>query len=234
MIALANRALGAHAFAQLGRRRNALAYRREMLELDHVFGMVAEPEEAVARLNADGWVLDAGTTHPRQGTRNRRLLWRGMFFELVWVINGDEASRNALRLDRRAAFATSGASPFGVAFRGLLGPEIVDQYWLYDSLGPRIWIHHDNESAPERPMIFVLETDRHELEQRRRLLGADETTVQPAGNLREIRLHGPSAPTLPQFAGPAISHTAGQHSLELVVRGDGSLLQVGPRLTIRR
>lgn len=205
-----------------------------MLELDHIFAMVAEPDEAVARLQADGWILDTGMSHSGQGTRNRRLRWHGMFFELVWVVNEEEATRNALRLDRRAAFAMSGASPFGVAFRGWLGPKNIGQYWLYDALGPRIWIHHDNESAPERPMILVLETDGPQLEQRRRLLGADETTVQPAGELHEIRLHGPSPPALPPFAGPPISHEAGRHSLELVVRGNGSPLNFGPQLLIRR
>ena len=56
-----------------------------VLELDHVFWMVADPAEAVRRLEDDGWVLDTGQAHGGQGTRNRRLAWREQFFELLWV-----------------------------------------------------------------------------------------------------------------------------------------------------
>jgi hypothetical protein len=162
-----------------------------VLELDHVFAIVTDPDDAAARLEADGWILDEGQEHAFQGTRNRRLRWRGVFFELVWVTSEDEVSHNVLQLDRRVASAARGASPFGIAFRGSLGPELMSRYWLYDSLGPRILIHRDNESAPERPMVLVLETDTDHMEPRRRLLGARETAPQPAGDLNEIRLQGP-------------------------------------------
>ena len=122
-----------------------------MLELDHVFWMVADPGQPARRLEDDGWVLDAGQAHRGQGTRNRRLAWREQFFELLWVTDAAQARANPLRLDRRADWTSTGASPIGLAFRGEVEPAHRDEFWLYDALGPRIWIHGDNERFPERP-----------------------------------------------------------------------------------
>ena len=89
-----------------------------MLELDHVFCIVGDPGPAARCLEDDGWVLDAGQAHGGQGTRNRRLVWPGLFFELMWVTDVGEARSNPLRLDRRADSTTTGASPLGLGFRG--------------------------------------------------------------------------------------------------------------------
>lgn len=204
-----------------------------VLELDHVFCMVADPGQAARRLEDAGWVLDAGQAHRGQGTRNRRLVWPEQFFELVWVTDVGEASSNPLRLDRRADWATTGASPFGLGFRGWIRPQESDEFWLYDALGPRIWIHRDNERFPERPLVFVLELSVEEMEQRRRRVDISIAVGdgQP-GELREIRIYGPSAPSLPAFAGPPVSHLPGPHLLELVVGDDGRVQTVNDALAI--
>jgi Glyoxalase-like domain len=91
-----------------------------VLELDHVFVMVDDLDDTAARLEQDGWLLDAGTVHPGQGTRNRRLLWPEQYLELLSVADRAEACANPLRLDRRAEWRSSGASPFGLVLRGQL------------------------------------------------------------------------------------------------------------------
>ena len=192
-----------------------------VLELDHVFCLVTDPGQAAQRLEDDGWVLDAGQAHPGQGTRNRRLRWPDQFFELLWVTDSAEARSNPVRLDRRADWATSGASPFGLAFRGQVDPAHSHEFWLYDALGPRIWIHRDNERVPERPLVFVLEAAEEEIEQRN------------PGELREVRVRGPSAPLLPAFAGPSIVYVKGAHLLELVVGDEGAARPVSDALIIR-
>ena len=63
-----------------------------------------------------------------------------MFFELLWLEDVEEARANPLRLDVRAAWATTGASPVGIGVRGRLDPLAQQTYWRYDALGPRIWI----------------------------------------------------------------------------------------------
>ncbi len=205
-----------------------------MLELDHVFWMVADPGQPARRLEDDGWVLDAGQAHRGQGTRNRRLAWREQFFELLWVTDAAQARANPLRLDRRADWTSTGASPIGLAFRGEVEPAHRDEFWLYDALGPRIWIHGDNERFPERPLVFVLETGEEQIEQRRRRVSTPEAVAhRRPGQLREVRVRGPSAPSIPVCAGPSIVCEQGPHALELVVGNGDSALSISDGLTIR-
>ena len=193
------------------------------LELDHVFCLVAEPARAAQLLKDDGWVLDAGQIHAGQGTRNRRVDLGDQFFELLWVCDATEARVNPLRLDRRADWAATGASPIGLGFRGRIDPALADEFWLYHAVGVDIWIHRDDERHPERPLIFVLDA-----EQRR-------PSADPEGRtLREVRVQSPSPPSLPDFAGPAIAWTEGPHGLDLVVGDEGSPLRVDDYVTIRR
>jgi hypothetical protein len=205
-----------------------------VLELDHCFCMVSDPREAARRLEDDGWVLDAGQAHRGQGTRNRRLLWPEQFFELLWVTDAAEARANPLALDRRADWASTGASPVGLAFRGTIDQALSDEFWLYDALGPRIWIHRDNEHHPQRPLVFVLETAEEEMEQRRpRTRMSEPVAHRNPGQLVEIRVSGPSPPSVLPFAGPPIVHEPGPHGLELVVDSEGSARPVSTGLVIR-
>jgi hypothetical protein len=204
-----------------------------VLELDHVFCFVADPLVAARRLEDDGWLLDAGQAHAGQGTRNRRLVWSGRFFELVWLTDEAEARANPLRLDRRAAWRATGASPVGLGFRGRLDPERRDDFWLYDALGPRIHVHRDNERAPERPLVFVLEATGEEMAQRQARMSKAGEHHRPR-ELREIRVRAPSAPCLPPFAAPPIACVAGPHHLELVVDEGGLALPICDGLSICR
>jgi hypothetical protein len=206
-----------------------------VLELDHVFCMVSDPGQAARALERAGWVLDAGQAHRGQGTRNRRLVWPGQYLELLWLTDAAEARANPLRLDRRFDWTSTGASPFGLGFRGRIDPVHGDAFWLYDALGPRIWIHRDDERRPERPLVFVLEADEHEMRERRRRRRSMSEAVahRRPGELREVRLRGPSAPSLPPFAGPPIRFEPGAHLMELVVGSESSAVSVGEVLVVR-
>jgi hypothetical protein len=155
-------------------------------------------------------------------------VWPEQYFELLWVTDAEEARANPLRLDRRAEWAATGASPIGLAFRGEIDSE---EFWLYDALGPRIWIHADNERFPERPLVFVLEATAEAMQRRR---SREAVAHRHPGALREVRVHGPSAPLLAPFAGPPVLHVPGSHGLELVVGAEGSARVVADGLVIRR
>lgn len=116
--------------------------------------MVDDLVEASRRLEHDGWVLDPGSVHTGQGTRNRRLAWPEHHLELLCVVDRLEARSSRLRLDpdRRAEWASTDASPFGFGLRGVLPDVYRDDYWLYEELGTRIWMHTMTTSA--RPHVL--------------------------------------------------------------------------------
>jgi hypothetical protein len=184
-----------------------------VLELDHVFCLVPEDGDWPARLADGGWSLDAGTVHEGQGSRNRRLVFAHQYLELVWLHDVGMAQDNPLRLDRRADWASTGASPFGFGLRGLLTAAQQQGFWPYDALGLRIWVHRDNERVPERPMVFVLELDPQERLRRR----PPEATTGDRSELLAVRHTGPAPADLPQCDGPPVQYSPGDHRLELVV-----------------
>ncbi len=202
------------------------------LELDHVFCLVDDLDQAASRVQSAGWVLDAGSVHAGQGTRNRRLVWREQYLELLWVADALEARANPLRLDRRGDWSTTGASPFGFGLRGELPDRCRGDYWLYEELGPRIWVHHDNEQAPERPLVFVLELTAEDRERRRRgTWVGGRTSRQPRRPLKEIRVRTPAPARLPPHTGPRIVDLEGTPYLELRA-GPGSPREITDILTI--
>lgn len=84
------------------------------VELDHVIAFVAGPE-AVAPLFL-GFVLDRGTRHAGQGTRNRRVLVARSYVEVVWIDNPDDERRSGLGFAPRCG--PGAPCPFGVVLRG--------------------------------------------------------------------------------------------------------------------
>jgi hypothetical protein len=169
------------------------------LRLDHVFCFVDDPGDAVARAESAGYELDAGITHPGQGTRNRRLVLAEQYLELVWVHDPAEAAANPLGLHRRAAWEETGASPIGIAFLGR--PEDTSGYWVYDALGFPIWVREADERAP---LVFTLDVPPRD-------------RVRPPLALREVIVGAPVPLELPSFAGPPVTSEVGPHRLELVL-----------------
>ena len=190
------------------------------MELDHLFCMVKPDGDWAARLGDAGWHLDAGMTHAGQGSRNRRLRWPGCYLELLWVHDVAEARHNALRLDRRADWERTGASPFGIGLRGRLSETERLDYWRYDGLPMPVWVHRDNEEAPERPFVFVLDLTEHRL----------PTVVNP-GAPQVVRHTGPAPARLPGYRGAEVRYASGPHRLEVVLDA-GSPLDVTAELAL--
>lgn len=184
------------------------------LTFDHVFCLVDDLDQTAARINDAGWTTDAGSAHPGQGTRNRRVAWPEHYLELLCVVDRDEAAGNRLSLDQRAAWRHTGASPFGIGLRGQLPDQHRADYWLYDELGVRIWVHRDTHRAPDRPLVFALELTAQQLRHRAaRTTTARPTSPQPASAIQRIEITAAEAPRLPAHDGPAIVHTHGEPQL---------------------
>jgi len=150
------------------------------LELDHVYAFCDPALAEVPILQQQGLTVGNGRSHPGQGTANRCLMLEENYFELIYLTSEEEARQNVLRLDRRAKWRTTGASPFGIAFRGQLLAEDRPQFWAYHppyTPGLVIWIHEANSKRPELPMIFVMEFPNNpslaEVKPRVRLEGQD-------------------------------------------------------------
>lgn len=201
------------------------------LELDHVFCMVGDLDGVARRVESAGWTLDSGSVHSGQGTHNRRLVWPARYFELLAITDDREARANRMRMDRRADWASSGASPFGFGLRGELAGADRGDYWLYEDLGIRIWVHRDNEESPDRPLVFVLEMDEPHLVQRRARLRGIDRTGQPRGSLEAIHVRAGAPARLPPCAGPPVTQARGAPHLELVA-GPGSAQAMSDILAI--
>lgn len=202
------------------------------LAFDHVFCVVDDLDRAAMRAIEAGWVLDRGTVHAGQGTHNRRLVWTGHYLELLHVSDHAEAARNPLRLDRRANWRITGASPFGIGLRGQLPAQRRPDFWLYDELGVRIWVEHDNERMPQRPLVFVLELTAQQVQQRAARAGAAPSAPgQVTSGIEHLRLTGPASPRLPSHRGPSVSHAPGSPHLH-VDAGPGPTRAITDILTI--
>jgi hypothetical protein len=186
------------------------------LEFDHVFCMVGDLDSVASRVEDAGWMLDSGSVHPGQGTRNRRLVWSEGYLELVAITDIRETAANRMRMDRRADWATTGASPFGLGLRGELAAADRGAYWLYEDLGIPIWVHRDNEQAPERPLVFVLEMDEAALVERRARSRGGDRSDQPHRSLEAIHVQATASARLPACAGPRVTQSWGAPQLELV------------------
>jgi hypothetical protein len=82
---------------------------------------------------------------------------------------------------------------------------------------------------------LVLELYGHPMHQRRhqRISMSEAVVHRHPGELREVQLRGPSAPSVPSFAGPPVLYEPGRHSLKLVAGSEGSALSVSDGLVIR-
>jgi Glyoxalase-like domain len=199
------------------------------LAFDHVFCLVDDLDEAAMQLSAAGWSLDAGSAHAGQGTRNRRIASAERYPELLHVRDHDEAARNRLRLDRRV----TGASPIGIGLRGSLPLDSREEVWLYDELGVRIWVHHDNELAPT--------SARHRARTHRRTAGAAQGTVRrSAGHSSAADASHPRAPDhRPRASPPATARRTPDHScawelLPALDAGSGPTRSITDTLAITR
>ncbi len=100
-----------------------------MLELDHLFLMVAKGGPEAERLATLGLIETYRRPHPGQGTANICYAFDNLFLELLWVDNETEAQSEAIArtgLFERSRWREDGTNPFGVAWREQRGERQVE------------------------------------------------------------------------------------------------------------
>ena len=97
------------------------------MELDHVIVFVGGPEAAAPLF--PGFVLDPGTRHVGQGTRNRRVVFPRSYVEVLWL-DDPEAERHS-GLGFAARCRAGAACPFGIVLRGAVGEPDRARYVPY-------------------------------------------------------------------------------------------------------
>jgi hypothetical protein len=111
-----------------------------VLELDHLIVFLRGPDDVDAlRPGLAGLILDEGTRHVGQGTRNRRIVFPDSYLELLWVDSRAEAQASALRFTQRC---TGDGCPLGVVLRGRV-PECPDFVEYTVPAGPTLHIIDD-------------------------------------------------------------------------------------------
>jgi hypothetical protein len=106
-----------------------------MIELDHLFICVDNPESAAEQLINFGLVEGTSNVHPGQGTANRRFFFSNGFIELLYATDSAELDSELTKptgLISRFSGSETDASPFGVCFRPAdYGGEVPFPHWSY-------------------------------------------------------------------------------------------------------
>jgi len=90
------------------------------VSLDHIFVFVEPGASEAAGLERAGLRENIRRTHPGQGTANVCYWFDNAFLELLWVADEAEVTSPSIaptRLAERAAWRSTGATPFGIALR---------------------------------------------------------------------------------------------------------------------
>ena len=179
--------------------------------------------------------------HSGQGTCNRCVCLSDCYIELLWLSSRADAENNPVRLDRRADWRITGASPFGFGLMGRLSDDLRQEFWPYcPPYAPNqtIWIHKTNEIEPSRPLIFVVEADDATIDQRRSRYRAHATHAHFNGvyppAIRGIILAAPVAPPplVSAILPPVRWQLTPTPHLTLIVGSQGALLEVTDSVAI--
>jgi Glyoxalase-like domain len=131
-------------------------------ELDHFFVCAAPGAPEAEELVRFGLREGPSSTHPGQGTANRRFSFANAMIELIWVSDAEEAQSEATQrtlLWERWSGREGGASPFGICLRPAdsQNEELPFRAWEYrPAYLPAPMVMHIGEAGVEEPMWVYL------------------------------------------------------------------------------
>ncbi len=97
-----------------------------MLELDHLFVTTAPGALSLDLVLAHGLLEGTPNVHPGQGTANRRIFFRNVMLEFLWLTQREEAESELIRRTRlaeRCDHHRHDVCPFGICLRKSSQPD---------------------------------------------------------------------------------------------------------------
>jgi hypothetical protein len=164
-------------------------------EIDHVFVCTSALAPEANRVIDIGLREGSSNRHPGQGTANRRIFFKTMMLEFLWV-EDDAAARSAdvrrLGLLERWQGRKSGACPFGICLRPgkESGQKPPFRTWEYRPAYSPVAIHVGvNSEAVDEPFLFYIPVVR-----KQHHASSTEPTAHPAGvrNLTGLGIRHPA------------------------------------------
>lgn len=134
-----------------------------MFEFDHLFICTDIGAGAADRLVSFGLVEGSSSSHPGQGTANRRFFFHNAMLELLWVHDPEEAKSDPIHLTRLWERWTNRdeACPFGICLRPATGSHGIVAFssWAYHPPylpeAVSIAVGRNSEDLTE-PMLFQI------------------------------------------------------------------------------
>ena len=126
--------------------------------IDHLLQIVDSEVEAYRLASATGLNIMSKTVHTGQGTSGIFLIFEECYFEYIWLRDAEEAKNNPLRFDKKFLAIKDGGSPFGVALKGNIAEQDLNQFTSYKPAYGKYTINFTKESLanPLLPLVFVM------------------------------------------------------------------------------
>jgi len=134
-------------------------------QIDHLFVLSRDHEDAARRLAAAGFSLASRRDHPGQGTANRCVHLENGYLEIMWVARKHETVSAVTRptgIDERSRWSETSASPVGIALRGQddsMRPFPCFAYRPAYLPGEAAILIADEPVAAGAPLVFVLPSE---------------------------------------------------------------------------
>lgn len=130
-------------------------------EIDHIFQIVKNEEEATELASATGFKIFPRIDHKGQGTSAIFLIFKKNYFEYIWLRDEEEAKNNFLRWDLKQKAFLNGGSPFGIAFRGRIPVKLENKFVEYKpNYGAsryQIYMLQESIENPLLPIFFIMQ-----------------------------------------------------------------------------
>ncbi len=172
------------------------------------------PALATVAAELDGFTVEAGRRHTRQGTSNRRVVFERNYLEILWIDDAATVAAHGLgfaaRCDQRP-----GACPFGVVLRGELpAPARADftRYPLPDAPDLELWLLTAALADPGLPFVAVWPARPDELRGRWPVAWAPPTTMRhpcQAASITAARVTATRVPAIAALAARDVTWVAG-------------------------